>query len=282
VIERGQTLAVIDTVTGQVVRRLATSSYPESSLAAPALSADGFVYFVQTYPGDSGSDFRRISLESPTEAELIVRNVSAVALSPNNGQLAYVPYVYPFDSVPPTVVVRDLPTGAERAWSVDPDRTPRSWVAELSWSPDSTILAFAIGGVDSGEVSVGLLDTSDTTSTLHPLFTAGRPLGWPDDQRLVFADTPCCSTWASTKLRVHDRSTGATTDLADLPVTPAAALLLTAAALDSSGRWLLVTGYRQDIPNGGDVIPYTAVFGPLDGNPQLTDQSQLALTAGDW
>ena len=281
IIDHDQSLVLVDTTNGQVVRSLARSIDADSQLSDAHLSQDGFVYFQQNYPGDIGADLRRVSVDTPGEPEVIIRNGGGYNLSSDGQRVAYVPYVYtPSDPTPASVVVHELRTGADKSWSVDPNAQPRVFINGLAWSPDNRTLAVGVVSYDQSTILGGgtaLLDVSSAPGRLRePTMSELRPQLWLDEHRLVFNEAQCCPTNAIV-LRVHDIQTGKDTDLINAtPVEPPT--YISTVSLDDSGSWLLLAGMKSE----ADWTPYTAVFGPLDGHAELTELADLGLFGGDW
>jgi len=279
--DHSRSLVVVDTASGRIVRSLATSADLDSGLSDPRLSPDGFVYFQQNHPGDSGADLRRVSVDTPGEPETLVRNASGYTLSHDGQQVAYAPYIYtPTDPTPASVVIHDLQTGTDRSWSVDPEAHDRGFINGLAWSPNNTTLAIGVASSDPSNTAsdgTALLDVTSTPGRLpEPTISEVRPQLWLDAQRLVFTNSPCCPAGAIV-LRVHDVPTGTGTDLVN--VTPATPLAhLNTVTLDDRGAWFLLAGTSSET----DATPFTAVFGPLDGDARLVELVDLRLFAGDW
>jgi hypothetical protein len=76
---------------------------------------------------------------------------------------------------------------------------------------------------------------------------------------------------------VQDVQTGIESDLVDVtpPEPPAYVSTVT---LDASGAWLLLAGTKSQTA----WTPYTAVFGPLDGDATLVELADLGFFAADW
>jgi hypothetical protein len=280
VAEHSQSLVVVDTTNGQIVRSLARSVDADGGLSDPHLSPDGFVYFQQSYPGDSGADLRRVSVDTPRDPEVLVRDGSGYTLSQDGQRVAYVPYVYtPTDPTPASVVVHEFRTGADRSWSVDPNAQPRVFINQMAWSPDNTTLAVGVDSYDQNTLSGGtaLLDVASAAGTLpEPTLSELRPQVWLDRHRLVFNETHCCPA-NPIVLRQHDVQTGIETDLLNVTLTTSPAYVSTI-TLDDSGGWLLLAGTTSEATS----TPYTAIFGPLDGDAKLIELADLGLMAADW
>lgn len=171
----GGSVAVLDTATGRVVRRLAT--HPETAaggfpyLQGLTLTPDhGHVYYALA--GDCGlSTIFSVPFDGSTPPEVVAEGVSP-AVSPDGRTLAYAT-ASPSVPRPPdgtrcqnAVVVRNLATGVERMWAYpnggdyDRDLYRQSVITEIAWAPDSTRLAYTLSYEGN---SVAVLDTASHT-----------------------------------------------------------------------------------------------------------------------
>lgn len=114
-----------------------------------------------------------LSIADRAAAPVFVGEGRHGAVSPDGQKLAYVRRTASDDGCREyrTLVVRDLTSGAEEEWTTEAQGNGVT-IAQPSWAPDSSTLAFAIGGPSddaSASWSIGVLNTSSERVGLSTL-----------------------------------------------------------------------------------------------------------------
>ncbi len=182
----GTEVVVLDSDTGRRLRLLAHHPEAESTvgvfLEGVALNPDRrSAYYALA--GDCGTGtVYRVPVDGGSPPEQVANGISP-ALSPDGAKLAYAaPGGDGPDGRPRCnnrIVVRDLPTGAERTWRYPDDEAHSDGlyqdgaITKIAWAPDSTRLAYTLSF--EGD-SVAVLDTAldrDLSETLEVVVPGG-------------------------------------------------------------------------------------------------------------
>jgi hypothetical protein len=131
--------AVISVATGKVLRYL---SPPPGGQALGVLSPDRRIWFEPAGDGPCGSTWRAIVVRSGAIVPALggERGIETLALGPDGHRLALVKARPAGSGCGHRLVVRDLATGHERSWPLD----PATRLGQLSWSPDGDLLAYEL------------------------------------------------------------------------------------------------------------------------------------------
>jgi hypothetical protein len=205
-------LVVLETATGRARRVLYQGPTPDDrgagKVSSVSLSPDGrTVWFAVAGAYDECEDFavHRVPLAGG-EVERMATGGSP-SVSPDGRQLAYAaaaeahggPVTDPASCLN-SVVVRDLETGAERAWVATDDWWDRlSAVDHLTWAPDSRRLAFqqsyegaAVRLIDTaGSGTIASAGNLPPTPPWDWIDSLGAPVWLPAGDRVAVVGT-CC------------------------------------------------------------------------------------------
>ena len=252
-------VVVLDTATGRALRVLYQGGTPRQDGAGRvqgvSLSPDRrTVWFGVTGAFERCEEYavHRVPLAGG-EVERVATGGSP-SVSPDGRQLAYAAHGAAHGASPAeatsclnSVVVRDLDTGAERAWVPTDDWWDRlSAVDHLTWAPDSRRLAFA-QSYEGAAVRIidtavpGTITASGSLRVTAPwdwVESLGAPVWLPESDRVAAVGT-CCYTDegphnGETVALAIDPVTGATEELR--PLRAGAQSL----DVDATGRHLLV------------------------------------------
>jgi hypothetical protein len=252
-------IVVIDTTTGAVERTLAVpQQIKDGSAVGLDLTPDG-----QTVYAGVGGKMYRIPIEGGTAVDIGAG--SDPTESPDGKLLAYI------SGSVPTIVVRDLASGDERAWAAGADLL-LGVINHIAWAPDSQRIAFdhLYNGLFTYVLDTAQPGTLETASTKIPPKNNNDPIYSPmflADGRVAALAT-CANGIAC--MEVFDPATNERTELAradgevkDAVVDPTGryALFFDGSTIDTVGTLSVTSDHGVPQPLPGR---YRGHFGPID------------------
>ena len=293
--EKGRALAVVDTRTG-VVQRTLHRLPSGQTVQDVSVSPDGTTVWFQVHTGTqckevvytapfAGGPVRRTTAGRSPEVSPDGRFVAYLAPASEHGGPAH-PSAYLCDGA---LVVRDLRTGAERAWIATAD--PTGHLGQPAWSRDGSRIALSYDGTNTDDdgaadwtTQIRVLDVA-RTGTLEqasqvvaesrgPSVGPGGPPRpddpvWLHDERLAFVRTENAEENPTFGSRVVVLEEGTERDL--LGRVPGRVDL----HADSTGRHLLATNVRGMDPAG----MYRFIGIDTEGG---SEQLQTGLTSAEY
>lgn len=216
-VDRDGELVVFGVPSGDVVRTLYDGGLGDGAPLIDAVDVDSEGSWVYFSTVDHGGELFRVPLEGG-DVELLGPGSSPQVS--NDGR--YLAYSGPRQSLPATIVVRELSTGEERRWSVDSDDPDffhyNGRISDITWSPDDTRLAY-VSAYEGSEVRVLDLDAGSLSAS-EPIDRITTHPAWLSDTELLGV-RECCYPFERDQLEpvviiVVDTATGATTELGEV------------------------------------------------------------------